>query len=49
MTAAVIEDCFDRYEDDFTVIKGKIKDEVSKYIYQKTKRRPMVLPILLEE
>ncbi len=49
MTASVIEDCFDRYEDDFTVIKGRIKDEVSKYIYQKTKRRPMVLPVLLEE
>ena len=48
ITAGVIEDCFDRYEDDFTVIKGKIKDEVSKYIYQKTKRKPMVLPILLE-
>ena len=48
ITAGVIEDCFDRYEEDFTVIKGKIKDEVSKYIYQKTKRRPMVLPVLLE-
>ncbi|MBQ1847178.1 MAG: ribonuclease J [Clostridia bacterium] len=48
ITAKVIEDCFDRYEDDFTFIKGKIKDEVSKYIYQKTKRKPMVLPVLLE-
>ena len=47
ITAGVIEECFDDYEKDLTVIKGRIKDEVSKYIYQKTKRRPMVLPVLM--
>lgn len=43
----VIEDCFDRGQDDYTVIKGQIKDEVGRYISQKTKRKPMILPIIM--
>ncbi len=44
---AVLEDCFDRGIEDFAQIKNKIKDDLSKYIYQKTKRRPMILPIIM--
>ena len=29
-------------------IKNAIRDELSKYLYKKTKRRPMVLPVILE-
>ncbi len=43
----VIEECFDKGIEDFAQIKNKIKDDLSKYIYQKTKRRPMILPILM--
>ena len=45
---AVIE----KYENydyrDWTVIKSKIRDQVSAVLYKKTKRSPMVLPIVME-
>ena len=31
---------------DKTQIKQRVKDEVSKYLYNKTKRKPMILPII---
>ena len=34
--------------DDRMQIKGLIKDELSKFIYKETKRRPMILPIIME-
>ena len=33
---------------DWTVIKSKIREQVSHVLYQKTKRSPMVLPIVME-
>ena len=33
---------------DWTVIKSKIRDQVSNVLYKKTKRSPMVLPIVME-
>ena len=33
---------------DWTVIKAKIREQVSHVLYQKTKRSPMVLPIVME-
>ncbi len=33
---------------DWSSIKGKIRDELSDYIYTRTKRRPMILPVLQE-
>jgi ribonuclease J len=29
-------------------LKGKLRDALSDYIYQKTKRSPMILPIIME-
>lgn len=43
----IIEGCFEDGEYDFVTIKGKLKDEIGKYIFQKTKRKPMVLPIIM--
>ena len=39
-----IEKC----RDDRMIIKNAIKDELSKFIFKETKRRPMILPILME-
>ena len=32
---------------DFTQIKNRLKDDLSKTIYQMTRRRPMVLPVIM--
>lgn len=44
----VIEKYNDYYYKDWAVIKSKIKDEVARVLYKKTKRSPMVLPIVME-
>lgn len=44
----VLEDCaFDNIHE-WNVIKNKIKDEVSHLIYSKTRRTPMILPIIMD-
>ena len=43
----VLEACFENGISDFAQIKNKIKDDLAKYVYQKTKRRPMILPIIM--
>lgn len=42
-----IEYCYLQNIRDWTAIKGKVKDTVAKYIREKTRRTPMVLPIIL--
>lgn len=42
-----IVSCLDGKYADRTHIKTKIKDEVSRYIYAKTKRKPMILPVVM--
>jgi ribonuclease J len=32
--------------DDF--VKNKIRDEIGQYLYQQTKRRPMILPVVIK-
>ena len=39
--------CFDR-GNDWNQMKFKIKDEVAKYVNQQTKRKPMIVPIIME-
>ncbi len=38
----------DLEELDWVQLKNMIKDDLSKYIYSRTKRRPMILPIILD-
>lgn len=44
----VIEHCLDRGITDWGKIKNSIKDSLGDYVWKKTKRRPMILPIILE-
>ena len=48
MAAGIIEEYYDHGDTDFTAMKNRIKDETAKYINQKTKRKPMILPIIME-
>lgn len=43
-----LEECIFRNVRDWTVIKTKVKDELSSMLYEKTKRSPMILPIIME-
>ena len=43
-----IEKCQENQIKDWATIKSNIKDGLSDYIYKKTKRQPMILPIITE-
>ena len=43
-----VDSCLDRGITDWGKLKGTIKDSLSDYIWKKTKRRPMILPIIME-
>ena len=40
--------CVEKGITDWTTIKTTIRDNLKDYIYQKTKRNPMILPIIME-
>ena len=43
-----LQDCLDRGTKDWNTIKGKMKDKLSEFIFARTKRTPMILPIIME-
>lgn len=48
VAADSIEDCLNRRNMDWTTLKASMKSAVAKYIYEQTKRSPMILPIIEE-
>ena len=49
---AVVEDaidgCLDRRVSDWGKMKSAIKDSLGDFLWKRTKRRPMILPIIME-
>ncbi len=43
-----VQDCLDKGKTDWGKLKGTIKDVLSDFVWKKTKRRPMILPIIME-
>ena len=43
-----VEGCLNRGVSDWGKLKGTIKDSLSDFVWKKTKRRPMILPIIME-
>ena len=43
-----LDSCQGRYHTDWTAIKNAVKGELSDYLYKKTKRSPMILPVIME-
>jgi len=43
-----LEICYKRNLREWNALKITIKDQLSSYIYKKTKRNPMILPIIME-
>lgn len=48
LSLSILEECADNNVHEWGIIKNRIKDEVSKLITQRTRRAPMILPILME-
>ena len=43
-----VSECEKRHITDWSTIKSTLKDNLRDYIFQKTKRDPMILPIIME-
>ncbi len=43
-----VQDCIDRGKTDWGKLKSTVKDVLSDFVWKKTKRRPMILPIIME-
>ena len=43
-----VQDCLDRGKTDWGKLKSTVKDVLSDFVWKKTKRRPMILPIIME-
>ncbi len=48
ISTKVLEACCDQKISDWTTKKNKIRSGVSELIYEKTKRKPMILPVIME-
>ena len=48
LARSVLEDCLQMNAHDWASMKNRVRDELSRRIFQKTKRSPMILPIILE-
>ncbi|MDK2563256.1 ribonuclease J [Romboutsia sedimentorum] len=44
----VLKECEDRNIKEWAYLKNNIKENLKEYLYQKTKRNPMILPIIME-
>ena len=42
-----IQKCFDSNMTDWNNIKSRVKDDLTKFLYAKTKRKPMILPVIM--
>ncbi|MDE7224780.1 MAG: ribonuclease J, partial [Acetatifactor sp.] len=48
MVDNAVSGCIDRGVTDWGKLKNTTKDVLSEYVWRKTKRRPMILPIIME-
>ncbi len=48
MAMWAIENCLVNGIHDWSTIKSRIRDEISRLVYERTKRSPMILPIIME-
>ena len=44
----VLKDCEEKNISDWATLKSNMKDELRSFLYERTKRKPMILPIIME-
>lgn len=48
VASRALEDCMDQHIREWSSIKTRLRDDVSRLMYERTKRSPMILPVLME-
>ncbi|MFY4773941.1 ribonuclease J [Metabacillus sp. RGM 3146] len=48
IVSEIVEKCMKEYNIEWSSIKLSIREALNQYLYEKTKRRPMILPIIME-
>ena len=48
LAARTVDECFEKGVMDLNTVRSKVKEAVSSKLYSRTKKRPMVMPILLD-
>ena len=48
ITKKVVEDNLENKDFEWSTLKQEIRDSLSRYLFDKTKRRPVILPIIME-
>lgn len=48
MVEQALDTCIEKHITDWGKIKLVVKDAVGDYLWKRTKRRPMILPIIME-
>ncbi len=48
LVSSVLDSCAENNIHDWGTLKTRIKDELSRMLYDRTKRSPMILPIIME-
>ena len=44
----VLKDCEEKNITDWATLKSNMRDSLREFLYEKTKRKPMILPIIME-
>ncbi len=45
---SILIECEEKKINDWATLKSRVRDELRTYLYEKTKRKPMILPIIME-
>ncbi|CUN65062.1 ribonuclease J [Clostridium sp. NSJ-49] len=45
---SILLECEEKKINDWATLKSRVRDELRSYLYEKTKRKPMILPIIME-
>ena len=45
---SILLECEEKKINDWATLKSRLRDELRSYLYEKTKRKPMILPIIME-
>ena len=43
-----LDKCAENNVTEWSVLKGAIRDSLGRFLYERTRRRPMILPIIME-